>query len=141
MGAEVARPGRAVQLIRLTGGRGSLVGPPARVALALEELRSTGRLVEASNAAPDGTGQVVVTVRLLPVRPQGAPPARSRWTRRRIAIATTAALAVVGVIGAAAWLVLAWVAAHAALFVILAAVVLLTGGGSCVTVVRITHRH
>lgn len=140
---ELATRGRSVHLIPLTEGRGSLVGPPDRVALALRHLHGTGRLVGASNAAPDGTGQVVVTVRLLPEQ-HDAPvaPAPSWWTRRRVTLAACLAAAAVGVIGTAAWIVLAWLAANAAVVAMaLLAAAALAGGGGCVTVVRVFHRH
>lgn len=142
---EVAHRPDQVQLIPLTGGRGTLVGPPQRVRLALEHLRSTGRLLNAADPVADGFGGLVVNVRMRVEQPPVVdvpPPRPSWWTRRRIAVAVVVVLVVLAVIAAAGWLLLSWVAAHAVLVgLVLLGVVALTGGGSCVTVVRVFHRH
>lgn len=141
--SEVAvRPGR-VQLIPLTDGRGTLVGPADRVAMALAHLRASGRLLNAADAVPDGHGGMVVNVRVRvdPAPVAASAPRPSWWTPRRVGVAAGLALVVLTVIAVAGWLLLSWLFAHLWLVLLGLVVATMAGGGSCVTVVRVIHRH
>lgn len=146
MGEVAVRPGR-VQLIRVPSGRGrgTLVGPADRVLMALAYLRMSGRLLNAADPVPDGRGGLIVNVRVrgFPAAPAAAEPAArpSWWTPRRVGVAAALALVVLTVIAAAGWLLLSWLFAHLWLVLLGLVVATLTGGGSCVTVVRVIHRH
>lgn len=143
---DVVRQG-ALQVIRLPGNRATITGPPARVALALDQLGFEGRLAGATNPVPTGDGGVLVTVRLVPdvaLVAVVASPAASWWTPRRAAVAGAIAAVVLAVIGTAGFLALSWVAAHWVVILVALAVLAFLGrpvvGRAVQVIVSVTVR-
>lgn len=83
--------------------------------------------------------------RVLDVMPIRRPPPAAgwrTWPAGAWAAITVVVLAVLGVVGWAVWSLLAWAAHHAlALAAVAAVLVLLSTGGACTVVVKVTHRH
>lgn len=109
--------GDAPQILRLGPDRVSIAGTMAQVNRVVGDLRQRGQLAKCSDPQPNGTGGVLVTVRVLPrevALPAPEPQRKMRWSRNWVLGVAGGVATVLALCGLAVRAAFLWAAAHAA---------------------------